>query len=80
MSAYEIKLRYQSEGVSAHARLAVRDPLWPEGEMLDITPDCVIPSELKYWGERAKAEIDRAVANGTRRIEKLHASSREASV
>lgn len=73
MSAHEVKLKFDSDGVTARAFIVVRDPLWAKGELLAITPECVIPSELEYWAEHTKREIDKVVAEARKKFAKLQA-------
>jgi len=77
MSAYLIELAYKTDGVTAEARIAVRDPLWNEAERLAITPACMSAQELRHWGEKAKAQIDAVVHSGVKRFKKLPGQRKE---
>ncbi len=71
MSAYEIKLDVQHDRFGGlHAHIVVRDPFWPAGETLAITPDCVWTGELEEQVSRIKTELDKILQSGKRQFER----------
>lgn len=67
MSAYQVQLEFERDFMGApHGRVVVRDPLWPEGEVMAISPECVSLQEIRHEVTRLKERLDELLSDAER--------------